>query len=77
MLLQVWRRPADRGFLRRNRRIPTLTSPVTELEALLGKLKADVKLLKKDRTAAEAAFEAAVEIRKKKAATAKTESINN
>ena len=39
-----------------------LTSPVTELEALLAKLKEDVKVYKKNCAAAEAAIEAAVKI---------------
>merc|ERR1719443_1733849 len=60
-----------------NKRIPELTSLIEELEALLGKLKADVELHKKDRAAAKAAIEAAVEIRKKEAAAAKTESVDN
>merc|ERR1719331_565065 len=46
-----------------NKRIPELTSLIAELEALLAKLKADVELHKKERAAAKAAIEAAVEIR--------------
>merc|ERR1719387_3190330 len=60
-----------------NKRIPELTSLIAELEALIGKLKADVELHQKDRAAAKAAIEAAVEIRKKEAAAAKAESVNN
>merc|ERR1719281_2424850 len=60
-----------------NKRIPELTSLIEELEGLLGKLKADIEQHKKDRAAAKAAIEAAVEIRKKEAAAAKTESVNN
>merc|ERR1719421_1593312 len=60
-----------------NKRIPELTTLVAELDALLGKLKADVDQHKKDRAAAKAAIEAAVEIRKKEAAAAKAESVNN
>merc|ERR1719443_1772885 len=60
-----------------NKRIPELTSLIEELEALLGKLKADIEQHKKDRAAAKASIEAAVEIRKKEAAAAKAESVDN
>merc|ERR1719281_480119 len=60
-----------------NKRIPELTSLIAELEALIGKLKADVEQHQKDRAAAKAAIEAAVEIRKKEAAAAKAESVDN
>merc|ERR1719454_1813202 len=60
-----------------NKKIPELESLIAELEALLKKLKADVDQHKKDRAAAKAAIEAAVEIRKKEAAAAQAESVNN
>merc|ERR1719454_1736710 len=60
-----------------NKKIPELESLIAELEALLKKLKADVEQHKKDRAAAKAAIEAAVQIRKKEAAAAKAESVNN
>merc|ERR1719421_428890 len=60
-----------------NKRIPELTSLIEELESILGKLKADIEQHKKDRAAAKAAIEAAVEIRKKEAAAAKAESVDN
>merc|ERR1719454_829034 len=60
-----------------NKKIPELESLIAELEALLKKLKADVEQHKKDRAAAKAAIEAAVQIRKKEAAAAKSESVDN
>merc|ERR1719443_2459296 len=60
-----------------NKRIPELTSLIEELEALLGKLKADIELHKKDRVAAKAAIDAATEIPNKEAAAAKAESVDN
>merc|ERR1719454_2305948 len=60
-----------------NKRIPELTTHIAELEALLGKLKADVALHQKDRDAAKAAIEAATEIRKKEAKKAEEASVDN
>merc|ERR1719446_1672192 len=60
-----------------NKKIPELEALIAELEALLKKLKADVEQHKKDRAAAKAAIEAAVQIRKKEAAAAKAESVDN
>merc|ERR1719161_2010479 len=60
-----------------NKKIPELESLIAELEALLKKLKADVEKHKKDRAAARAAIDEATEIRKKEAAAAKAESVDN
>merc|ERR1719191_254478 len=60
-----------------NKKIPELESLIAELEALLKKLKADVEQHKKDRAAAKAAIDEATEIRKKEAAAAKAESVDN
>merc|ERR1719238_2016526 len=60
-----------------NKRIPELTSLIEELEGILGKLKVDIEQHKKDRADAKASIEAAVEIRKKEAAAAKAETVNN
>merc|ERR1719443_782946 len=60
-----------------NKKIPELEALIKELDALLKKLKADVEQHKKDRIAARAAIDEATEIRKKEAAAAKAESVDN
>merc|ERR1719231_228663 len=60
-----------------NKKIPELQSLISELEALLAQLKADIAQHNKDRDAIKASIEAAAEIRKKEAAAAKKESVNN